>query len=60
MNPWLFTNHPMEPGEVPAGYRYSLPLLYLTTAAAVAILYYPCRWFADLKARRRDRWLSYL
>ena len=60
VNPWLFTNHPMEPGEVPAGYRYSLPLLYLTTVAAVAILYYPCRWFADLKARRRDRWLSYL
>ena len=60
VNPWLFTNHPMEPGEVPDGYRYSLPLLYLTTAAAVAILYYPCRWFADLKARRRDRWLSYL
>jgi uncharacterized membrane protein len=60
VDPWLFTNHPLEPGEVPAGYRYSLPLLYLTTAAAVALLYWPCRWFAALKARRRDRWLSYL
>ncbi len=60
VNPWLFTNHPMEPGELPAGYMYSVPLLYLTTAAAVAMLYYPCRWFADFKARRRDPWLSYL
>jgi uncharacterized membrane protein len=60
VDPWLFTNHPMEPGQVPAGYMYSLPLLYLTTAIAVALLYYPCRWFAGLKARRRDPWLSYL
>ena len=25
----------------------------------VGLLYLPCRWFADLKRRRRDWWLSY-
>lgn len=58
--PWLFENHPMWPSEAPPGYQWSLPLLYLVFAVAVVILYFPCRWFADLKARRRDKWLSYL
>ncbi len=57
---WLFANHPMLPPPVPDGYRYSLGLLYLVTAAVTVALYFPCRWFADLKARRRDWWLSYL
>jgi hypothetical protein len=26
----------------------------------VVILYWPCRWFAAVKQRRRDVWLSYL
>ena len=26
----------------------------------VALLYYPCRWFADVKRRSRAAWLSYL
>jgi hypothetical protein len=29
-------------------------------AVAVVILYFACRWYADLKARRRDWWLAYL
>ena len=58
--PWLFTNHPMWPPEAPPGYQWSLLLLYLVFAVAIVILYFPCRWFADLKARRRDKWLSYL
>lgn len=60
VNPWLFTNHPMDPGPVPDGYRWSLPLLYLVFAIVVTALYFPCRWFAGLKARRRSPWLSYL
>jgi hypothetical protein len=44
----------------PADFGFGLPLVYLFWAAAVAILYRPCRWFAGLKARRRDVWLSYL
>ena len=33
---------------------------YLVFAVDVAILYVPCRWFAQVKARRRQRWLRYL
>jgi len=58
--PWLFENHPMWMSEAPPGYRWSLPLLYLVFAVAIVILYFPCRWFAELKARRSDKWLSYL
>src|SRR3569832_2134697 len=53
-NPWLFANHPVNPGPAPAGYRWSLPLLYLVFAVAVALLYYPCRWFAAAKSRDRS------
>ena len=57
---WLFQNHPMGAGPPPDGYTWSLPLLYAITVLAVALLYFPCRWFADLKARRSDAWLRYL
>jgi uncharacterized membrane protein len=47
--------------SVPPQFRWSLPQLYLVFAIDVAILYFPCRWYADLKARRRDiGWLSYI
>jgi uncharacterized membrane protein len=39
---------------------FSLPIVYLIWIAVVAVLYFPCRWFAGVKARRRDWWLSYL
>jgi hypothetical protein len=29
-------------------------------AVAIALLYFPCRWFAGLKAKRNDWWLRYL
>ena len=58
--PWLTANHPMFNPPPPEGYTYSLAALYAITVLAVAILYFPCRWFAGVKARRRDRWLSYL
>jgi uncharacterized membrane protein len=57
---WLIANHPMMPPPVPAGYMWSLTLLYVVTVAVVVALYFPCRWFAELKARRRDAWLTYL
>ena len=59
-NPWLFTNHPMANPPAPEGYTWSLGLLYLVWAIAVVALYVPCRWYADLKARRSDWWLKYL
>jgi uncharacterized membrane protein len=60
VNPWLFANHPMMPPPVPDGYRWSLPLLYLVFIIVVSMLYVPCRWFARVKAQRRDSWLRYL
>jgi hypothetical protein len=60
VSPWLFTNHPMGSPPPPDGYSWSLGLLYLVFAVAVVLLYFPCRWFADLKARRTDWWLRYL
>jgi uncharacterized membrane protein len=60
VSPWLFANHPMGNPRPPDGYVWSLPLLYLVFAIAIALLYPACRWFADLKARRRDWWLRYL
>ncbi|MGQ0646371.1 MAG: DUF1624 domain-containing protein [Gemmatimonadaceae bacterium] len=58
--PWLTDNHPMFVGEAPDGYMYSLPALYAVTALVVTILYFPCRWYARLKAERRESWLTFL
>jgi uncharacterized membrane protein len=45
----------------PAGYGHGLPFIYAMWILAVAILYLPCRWFMELRSRRRDwTWLSYL
>src|SRR5690348_3972669 len=60
VNPWLFTNHPMGNPRPPAGYTWDLWLLYLVWAIAIALLYFPCRRFAALKARRTEWWLRYL
>ena len=46
--------------EIPEGYGHSLPFIYLMWITAVVILYFPCRWWAGLKQRRKDWWLSYL
>jgi len=60
VDPWLFTNHPMGNPQPPDGYTWSLALLYLVWAVAIAILYPACRRFADLKARGGEWWLRYL
>ncbi len=60
VDPWLFGNHPMLPPPVPAGYMWSLPLLYAVFAVVVALLYLPCAWFARVKARRPGGLLRYL
>lgn len=42
------------------GWGFNLPGVYLAWLVLVVALYLPCRWFAGVKARRRDWWLSYL
>jgi uncharacterized membrane protein len=61
--PFLF--QPVTPMGGPqqmlaAGFGYDLWVTYLVWALIVAGLYFPCRWFARVKAARRDWWLSYL
>jgi uncharacterized membrane protein len=46
--------------DLPEGYGHGLPFVYLIWAVVIVLLYFPCRWFAELKQRRRDWWLSYL
>src|SRR5262249_4579160 len=58
-------HHPMliqitHPGELPQGYGYGLIVVYVVWLAVLAALYPACRWFAGVKARRREAWLSYL
>jgi uncharacterized membrane protein len=47
-------------GKPPDDYGYSLPVVYLIWIGVVLTLYPVCRWFANVKRRRRDAWLSYL
>ena len=50
-----------EPAELfPAGFGYPLWVTYAVWIGLVLLLYPACRWFAAVKARRRDWWLSYL
>jgi hypothetical protein len=48
------------PFTTPPGWGYPLPVVYLVWAAVVVTTYPLCRWFAALKQRRNDAWLSYL
>lgn len=48
------------PFTAPAGWAASLPVIYLLWAVVVVALYPLCRWYADIKRRRKDWWLSYL
>ncbi|MSU66300.1 MAG: DUF1624 domain-containing protein [Opitutus sp.] len=54
---WLYGVHPAEP---PAGAGFGLVGVYVAWLAAVGLLYPACTWFADVKRRRREAWLSYL
>jgi uncharacterized membrane protein len=44
----------------PPGYGYPLWVVYLVWFAVVALMYPICLWYARLKERRSDWWLSYL
>jgi uncharacterized membrane protein len=44
----------------PKGFGVSLAGVYLIWIAVVVLLYPLCRWVADVKARRKDWWLSYI
>jgi uncharacterized membrane protein len=58
--PWLFGNHPMMPPDQPAGYMWSLGLLYLVLALVMPVLYLACRWYAGVKATRPKAWMRFI
>jgi uncharacterized membrane protein len=52
---------PMGPEKAfPPDFGYHLWVAYLVWILIVVALYPVCRWYAGVKARRRDWWLSYL
>ena len=58
---WMFESPGLAqfPITPPPGWGYSLPIVYLIWFVVVLTLYPMCRWFAGLKQRRSDAWLSY-
>jgi uncharacterized membrane protein len=59
---WMFESPTIDkfPFTQPPGWGFSLAIIYLIWASVVIALYPLCRWFAALKQRRSDAWLSYL
>jgi hypothetical protein len=59
---WMFqSNRPEQfPITPPPGWGFTLPIVYLIWVLVVTLMYPLCRWFAAVKQRRRDLWLSYL
>ena len=59
---WMFESPDLGhyPFTPPPGWGWQLPVVYLAWALVVLLMYPICRWFAGVKARRTDAWLSYL
>jgi uncharacterized membrane protein len=57
---WLFMSPLQLFANPPQGQGFNLVVVYLSWIAGVAFLYPLCKWFAGVKGRRRDWWLSYL
>ena len=58
---WMFESPSIGqfPITPPPGWGYSLPIVYLLWICVVLALYPLCRWFAGVRQRRNDPWLSY-
>ena len=56
---WLWRS-PVEFFEPVPGIGFNLGVVYLSWIAGLVILYPLCKWFAGVKQRRKDWWLSYL
>ena len=59
---WMFESPDLAhyPFSAPPEWGYSLLVVYAIWIGVVVALYPACRWFAALKQRRHDAWLSYL
>jgi uncharacterized membrane protein len=57
---WLFQTPIDWFTNPPKGNGFGLIVVYVCWISGVLLLYPLCKWFAGVKARRRDWWLSYL
>lgn len=57
---WMFGNNAGLGFAAPLDAGFNLAVVYACWIAGVLLLYPLCKWFAGVKARRRDWWLSYL
>lgn len=57
---WLFQTPIDWFTNPPQGNGFRLWVVYLSWSFGVLLLYPLCKWFAAVKARRKDWWLSYL
>jgi uncharacterized membrane protein len=59
---WMFESPLLSqfPVTLPPGWGFGLPGVYLVWLLVVISLYPLCKWYAALKQRRTDWWLSYL
>ena len=59
---WMFESPTLGqfPITQPEGWPLSLPVVYAIWVGVVLAVYPLCRWFAGLKQRRSEAWLSYL
>ncbi len=59
---WMFQSPSLDrfPITQPPGWPLGLPVVYVIWAGIVVALYPLCRWFAEVKRRRAEWWLSYL
>jgi len=55
---WMFDSQTMITGP-PPGVGFSLAVVYACWIAGVLLLYPLCKWFAGVKSRHLDWWLSY-
>jgi uncharacterized membrane protein len=59
---WMFQSPTIDrfPITQPPGWPLGLPAIYLIWIGVVVVLYPLCRWFAAVRQRRHEAWLSYL
>ena len=59
---WMFESPDLAhfPITQPPGWGLTLPLVYLIWAFVVIAMYPLCRWYAAVKQRSNNPWLSYL
>jgi uncharacterized membrane protein len=59
---WMFESPDLGhyPYSAPPGWGFALPIVYGVWIAVVLALFPFCRWYAAVKARHGEGWLSYL